>query len=111
MGGHEVAIGVPQYEALQPCDRLYAHMVTTRNGHEAGRFGAELESQLGGLGVQGRARADRRRTFSIHGKKIVGFSVTVNGLSGDASLLLQAAGLGGRRKMGCGFFMPGEKRS
>jgi CRISPR-associated protein Cas6 len=47
-----------------------------------------------------------RRTLGIHGKQIVGFAVRVDGLSSEDSLTLQARGLGGRRRFGCGAFVP-----
>jgi hypothetical protein len=48
----------------------------------------------------------RRRVLQIDGKKIVGFSVLVQGLSAEESIRLQEEGIGGRSKMGCGFFVP-----
>ncbi|MCI5210102.1 MAG: hypothetical protein D3910_15200 [Candidatus Electrothrix sp. ATG2] len=48
----------------------------------------------------------KRRTFSIRRKKIVGYSLLVSELSAEESLALQEKGVGGRRKMGCGFFNP-----
>ncbi len=48
----------------------------------------------------------RRRVLMIKGKRIVGFSVLVTGLNAEESIRLQEAGLGGRSKMGCGFFVP-----
>jgi CRISPR-associated protein Cas6 len=41
----------------------------------------------------------------IHGKTIVGFTVLVQGLTAGESIQLQEEGLGGRGKMGCGFFV------
>jgi CRISPR-associated protein Cas6 len=48
----------------------------------------------------------RRRIVTIAGKKVVGFALDLSGLAPDASLLLQEKGLGGRRHMGCGLFLP-----
>ena len=47
-----------------------------------------------------------RHVVRIHKKKIVGFSVLVQGLTAEESLTLQEKGIGGRSKMGCGFFVP-----
>lgn len=52
----------------------------------------------------------RRHILHIHGKKIVGFSVMIQGLTAEESLTLQEQGLGGRSKMGCGFFVPHTPR-
>lgn len=47
-----------------------------------------------------------RRTLQVKDKKIVGFSVVVEGLSPEDSLKLQWHGLGGRQHFGCGWFYP-----
>ena len=48
----------------------------------------------------------RRHVVRIKGKAIVGFTVLVQGLTAEESLQLQCQGLGGRGKLGCGFFVP-----
>jgi hypothetical protein len=48
----------------------------------------------------------RRHVVRIHGKTIVGFTVVVQGLTAEESIRVQEEGLGGRGKMGCGFFGP-----
>jgi len=47
-----------------------------------------------------------RRTLQIRDKKVLGFSVVVEGLSDEDSLKLQWHGLGGRQHFGCGWFYP-----
>jgi CRISPR-associated protein Cas6 len=42
----------------------------------------------------------------IKEKRVVGFPLRVTGLTAEESITLQEQGLGGRSKMGCGFFMP-----
>jgi hypothetical protein len=53
-----------------------------------------------------RAGQPRRHILRIHGKTIVGFGVLVQGLTAEESVRLQEEGIGGRGKMGCGFFTP-----
>ncbi len=53
-----------------------------------------------------RAGQPCRHVLRIHGKTIVGFSVIIQGLTAEESVTVQEQGLGGRSKMGCGFFMP-----
>lgn len=48
----------------------------------------------------------RRRVLRIHGRSVIGFTVLVQGLSATESIQLQEEGVGGRRKLGCGFFIP-----
>jgi len=47
-----------------------------------------------------------RRTVRIRDKEIVGFALRVEELSAQESVLLQARGIGGRRRFGCGIFVP-----
>lgn len=47
-----------------------------------------------------------RRIVRVKEQTHVGFPLIVSGLSADESLTLQTHGLGGRRKMGCGLFLP-----
>jgi CRISPR-associated protein Cas6 len=102
--GHKFSIGIPQARVLKPSPELYAHLVTTRNCQDQSRFEQEISKQMESLAVNGRLQVVKRRTFQVHGKQVVGYSVSVNGLNPQDSVILLEHGLGGRRKMGCGFF-------
>ncbi|MBO0697695.1 MAG: type I-MYXAN CRISPR-associated protein Cas6/Cmx6 [Zavarzinella sp.] len=58
-----------------------------------------------------RAGEPRRRIVHIKGKKIVGYPLIVQGLMADESIRLQEVGLGGRTRIGCGFFVPYRERA
>lgn len=103
--GHAVRLGVPNPYLLKPKTAIYSHLVTTKNGNDEERFKAEIGTQLDALNIRGKLTIGRRRTFTLHGKQIVGYSVLVSELSAEESLTLQEKGLGGRRKMGCGVFV------
>jgi CRISPR-associated protein Cas6 len=60
------------------------------------------------MGVKPEVDLGDRKTFTIHDKKVVGYSMQLLGLSDVDSIKVQEQGLGGRRKMGCGFFEPVE---
>ena len=111
LGLNEIFIGIPEINYLVPGVSLYAHLVTTKNGHDESRFKTEIAKQLLNIGVTCDTNTVKRKTFAIHGKQIVGYSLTVNSLSPSHSLKLQAQGLGGRRKMGCGIFLPAPAAS
>lgn len=102
--GQNLTVGVPRTSALIPAVKLYAQLVTSKNGHDQKRFEAEIAAQKERLGVQGRCTIGKRRTFRVHDKQVVGYSVHASELTAEESILLQEHGLGGRRKMGCGFF-------
>jgi CRISPR-associated protein Cas6 len=46
-----------------------------------------------------------RRVLLVKGRKVVGYPLVVVGLEAGESLRLQEAGLGSRRRMGCGVFV------
>ncbi len=104
VSGHGLRVGVPHTRALIPATALYSPLVTTRNGHDQERFEAEARSQMARLDLKGRLAIGKRRTFQVHGKQVVGYEVMVSELTAPESIRLQEQGLGGRRKMGCGFF-------
>ncbi|MEW6429327.1 MAG: type I-MYXAN CRISPR-associated protein Cas6/Cmx6 [Thermodesulfobacteriota bacterium] len=106
LDGQVVRLGVPSTRALIPATTLHAHLVTTRNGQEQDRFTAEIHRQLATLPCRGKLSVGQRRTFKVHGKQVVGYSVLASELTAVESIALQEQGLGGRRKLGCGFFEP-----
>lgn len=102
--GQSLRVGVPNTRALIPAVALSSPLVTTKNGHDQERFAAEVKAQMARLDLRGRLAIGKRRTFQVHGKQVVGYEVLVSELTAPESLRLQEQGLGGRRKMGCGFF-------
>jgi CRISPR-associated protein Cas6 len=107
--GNAIRVGIPRPRALTPATDLYAHLVTTRNGQDERRFDAEIARQLDELSVGGSVVRGERRVITVRDRKIVCHGLTVRGLSEYASIRLQEAGVGGRRKMGCGVFLPNEE--
>ncbi len=104
--GHVLRVGVPSSHSLVPSPVLYAHLVTSRNGQEQNRFAREMARQLSAMDCRGKLTIGKRRTFKVHGRQVVGYSTLVTELTAEESIVLQENGLGGRRKMGCGFFLP-----
>ena len=109
LDGHQVRIGVPNLQALVPATTLYSHIVTTKNGNAQKRFEGEMKRQMETLDCKGKLSVGKRKTFKLHGKQVVGYSVLVSELTAEESITLQEHALGGRRKMGCGFFEPKRK--
>jgi len=104
--GHNLTVGVPKTKALIPNVALYSHLVTTRNGDVQERFEKEIAKQMVNLNIQGKLSVGERKTFRVHVKQVVGYTLLVSELNAGESINLQENGLGGRRKMGCGFFEP-----
>ncbi len=113
IGKHEVLIGIPEISLLQPAPALRARIVTLKGHTEPEDFLAAAQRQLDSLEIAGeiqiplnRDKAPSRKTIKIKCHTIVGFTIEVTGLSDSDSLKLQREGLGGRRHMGCGVFVP-----
>lgn len=113
ISGHTIRLGLPTARPLTPAPSLYARCVTIKKFTDPEPFLDAARRQLDTLGLtatlelptdeQGRFR---RRIITIHGKRVVGFSLAAHGLNDDDSLRLQTSGIGGRRAMGCGHFNP-----
>jgi CRISPR-associated protein Cas6 len=117
IAGHRVRVGVPRVVALTPAPALIARLVTIKGFTEPGPFVEAARRQLDELKITGeagiplittgpRTGQPRRRILRIKDKRVVGFSLQVTALTAEESITLQEHGLGGRRRMGCGFFLP-----
>ncbi|WP_162179653.1 type I-MYXAN CRISPR-associated protein Cas6/Cmx6 [Solidesulfovibrio alcoholivorans] len=110
VNGCDLLVGGATAEQLISASVLRSAFVTTRNGHDENRFRQELARQLSDGKVVGETHILARKTMTIKEKKIVGFEVVVSGLDAESSIRLQEHGLGGRKKMGGGFFLPFSPR-
>lgn len=129
IGEHKIRIGVPQTRALVPSARLYSRLVVIKGFMEPEPFLEAVQRQLDAQDVKGKpslvaqphiAQANEeketgsrspflRRTVKIRDKEIVGFAVRVEELTAEESIRLQENGLGGRRRFGCGVFIPDRR--
>lgn len=127
--GCRIRVGVPQTRALVPAARLYSRLVVIKGFLEPEPFLEAVRRQLESLEIRGEpslvaqpeiAAANRnratgtrslylRRTIRIRDKEVVGFAVRVQHLTAEESVRLQEHGLGGRRRFGCGIFIPDRR--
>ncbi len=116
LGKHFIRLGVPNVQPLIPAPHLYARLVTIKGFMDRHSFQEALMRKISELGIRAQPRipealnaAQRgdpgRRVARIKGMRIVGFEVLFSDLESHESLALLANGLGGRQKMGCGFFL------
>jgi len=121
IGEATVRLGVPTVRPLLPTPQLIARIVTFKHSQEPDRFLTVARQRLEELGVRGepvipliergeRAGEPRRRIVRIKGKRVVGYTLLVEGLTAEESIRLQENGLGGRTRLGCGFFVPYKRR-
>lgn len=114
-----LVIGAPQLRALSPASCLDARLVyvkltqlprapggTIDKKSMQARFRDELLRQLEQLGVSAAIELCGRQQITIGGRRLLGWSVRLGKLNEEGSLRVQAHGLGGKRAMGCGLFLP-----
>ncbi len=99
-------VGVPEVRMLRPRASLYSRLVTIKGFMEPAALLESAKRQLQKLGVSAEIQLGERRTLRVKDKQVVGFEVAASELDAEDSLRIQESGLGGRRHMGCGVFVP-----
>jgi CRISPR-associated protein Cas6 len=110
INSHSFRVGIAEVRLLRPRASLYSRLVTIRGFMEPGAFLESAKRQLEKLGVEAKIQVGERRTLRVKDKQVVGFDVATLGLDAEGSIRLQENGLGGRRHMGCGVFVPSVPR-
>jgi len=105
---HSLRLGPPRVLLLNPAPCLYSRVVTIKGYLDPQQFSEALSRKLDALAIPiiSKPEIGQRRAFRIGNHTIVGFSVLLSDLSEDSSLKLQENGIGGRRHVGAGFFVP-----
>jgi CRISPR-associated protein Cas6 len=114
VGDVSVRVGVPTVHALVPATALRSRLVVIKVANiqpesvTGEQFADAVRRQLAELGVSAQAivTIGKRRTLRVKQREIVGYEVVVEGLTAEESIALQEQGLGGKRHMGCGVFVP-----
>jgi CRISPR-associated protein Cas6 len=115
--GEAVQVGAPHVRAILPVNSLFSHAVTFKHATEEAAFQNAARRKLDDLGVAGRLELPRvpfgvrqgeprRHVMRIKERAIICFGLLIHDLTPTESLLLQEKGLGGRRRMGAGLFLP-----
>lgn len=104
--GNRFQVGVPEVRMLRPAAALFARLVTIKGFMEAEEFLDAAKRQLEAMGVTVALQIGERRTLRIKDKQVVGFELLASELDAEGSIKLQEVGIGGRRRMGCGVFVP-----
>jgi CRISPR-associated protein Cas6 len=111
LAGQRVMLGAPTVRALEPVPRLSARVVTFKHSLDEETFRATAHRYLEALtGHACSIQVGRRRVVTVAGAQVVGFGLQVEELKPEASQVLQEQGLGGRRHMGCGLFLPTRRK-
>jgi CRISPR-associated endonuclease/helicase Cas3 len=117
LDGRRVRVGIPQVDSLVAAPNLAARLVTFKHALSPDVFETDVRRQLDRMQIAGTpvivpatnpkfAGQPLRRVLRVKDKRVVGYALRVQGLTADESMRLQDEGLGGRRRMGCGVFVP-----
>jgi len=107
VAGVLVKLGTGTFKRLQHAPTLYSARVVT--GHEdESTFMAQVESEIAALSVRASMIAGRRSEVANEGRTYAAWSLALHDLSKDASLALQARGLGILHEVGCGILHPAK---
>ncbi len=117
IGIHKIQLGIPQIFPLRPVEQLRSRIVTIKKFQQPEPFKEAAQRQLDAMGIQAtlilplnEQGEPSRKAIKIKSYSVVGFSLIVTDLNEADSLKLQAAGLGGKHRMGCGIFNPLPQR-
>lgn len=113
IGAHGIRLGIPQIYSLRPATQLKSRIVVIKGYQEPTAFIEAVSRQLETLEIKGRTVIPfstqgeiERKTIKIKRFTVVGFTLVIFDLSEEDSIKLQIHGLGGKRRMGCGVFVP-----
>lgn len=112
VNGYEIHLGTPVPYSLQAHPELYARVVIIKGCQEPLAFLEAVNRQLERLGVQATAwipvaesgEGLARRVLKIKGQTLVGYALVLSELTPEDSLIVQVNGIGGKSRMGAGFF-------
>lgn len=115
---HAVHLGFPRIYPLETRPHLESRLVAIKGfGDTPDDFARAVARQLTHLDDLGQSaesidiQVGPRRVLRIKQTPIAGHALALSGLSAQASLTLQCRGLGGRRHMGAGVFVPPGRKS
>lgn len=104
-GAGVLKIGALKARQLTPFANLYSHFVSMNTGDEA-EFMHAARGELDKMGIRCGLIPGKKRKMSSPSGDVWGYSLMLHDVDLLQSLLIQEAGLGMRRNMGCGIFIP-----
>lgn len=105
LGSTSVKVGQGAFRRFRFAPTLYSPRVAMGEADEQA-FTARAAAELERLGIRRPFLCGRRVEVIFDGRAHAAFSVAVHDLVEAQSLLLQSAGLGNGRAVGCGLFVP-----
>lgn len=120
IGANQFHIGIPEYKAITSSSSLYSRLVIIRRSIEPQTFIEAAQRQLEALGITGNINLLQKQNGQLQCRQLtlkkkegtfplIGYGVKVTELTDLDSIKLQQQGIGGKRKMMCGVFVPSWK--
>ncbi len=105
LGSTTARLGQGTFRKFRPSPTLYSPRVATGDAEEMA-FAVRIAGELEALGIRGSIICGKRVEVAYGQGVVAAYSVAVTGLNEADSILLQSAGLGIARPVGCGLFVP-----
>lgn len=106
VGGGSISLGDHETSLLHPAPSVHCRLVILGEAADESGFEAAIGRELFSLEIRGELERGPRRALRVMDQTLMGYAVSVHGLSPEDSIHLQEAGLGGWRKLGAGVFAP-----
>lgn len=106
IGAAYVELGEPVVRPIMPAGRLESRLVVIKGYVDPEPFTEACIRQLHHIDAHGEIELGRRRIVRIGGVDVVGYAVHLTVNDDAASVRVQSEGIGGRRRFGCGLFLP-----
>ena len=117
VGGQRLQLGSPSLYAVNGAPSMYARSVYFKDRRDVSSFEDRAQYDLDRRDIKGTAaityykhsansHLPETRVIVIKGARLIAYGLKVTGLSDADSNRLVIEGMGGRRHMGCGLFVP-----
>ncbi|MEE8482924.1 MAG: type I-MYXAN CRISPR-associated protein Cas6/Cmx6 [Acidiferrobacterales bacterium] len=107
INGHRLEVGQPSTRELSPFSAVYARFLVAEDDDDEEEFLVDVARQLDALSIRHRKMmCGISKTILTPDDKLRTRSLMLADLAPEESLLLQQAGIGQHRYLGCGIFIP-----
>lgn len=107
LGGHALEVGEPTTRELTPFSAIYSRYLVADDEDDEEAFLVDIANQLKKISIRPRKMmCGISKTIHTPDDKLRTRSLMLADLAPEDSLLLQQAGLGRHRHLGCGIFIP-----
>ena len=117
IGDSRIRLGKPKIHPLRPESTLISSQITITRSQQSVAEGYKMREavnrQLGGMGIDltdVEIQLGEPQAIEVQGESRTTWSLGIQGLSAVDSLKILEEGIGGKRHLGCGIFVPGAEQ-